>query len=369
MDPQPRPGPNRPGAQYLLIWAFVVLTVAALLVWYRYVGELSGGDPGSLVKNLITEALSVIGAGTLFFPVRSLARRWPLTRGRILARLPLYASALISFSLIHTSWNWLTRTALFPIAGFGNYDYGTMPLPFLMEFPVDVVIFTLMVLATDISRRLELNRRRQLDAAHLEANLARAELENLRLRLQPHFLFNALNTVSAVMYEDPRRADEVLDRLGELLRASLEQDRIDEVSLAEELAILDAYLAITRARFGDRLIVEVAVPVELETARVAPLLLQPLVENAVRHGRAERDGHGRIRVSARAVGDRLSLEVWDNGDGSSAAAGGTGLGLEATRERLRLLHGGDAAMEAGPGRDGGYAVTLTLPLGHEEAST
>ena len=129
-----------------------------------------------------------------------------------------------------------------------------MPLPYLMEFPVDVLIFTLMVLATDISRRLELNRRRQLDAAQLEANLARAELENLRLRLQPHFLFNALNTVSAVMYEDPRRADEVLDRLGELLRASLEQDRIDEVSLAEELAILDAYLAITRARFGDRLI-------------------------------------------------------------------------------------------------------------------
>jgi two-component system LytT family sensor kinase len=285
-----------------------------------------------------------------------------MTQGHILSRLPLYAVALIAFSLLHTSWNWATRAILFPIAGLGVYHYGAMPLPYLMEFPVDVLIFTLMVVAIHISLRLERGRRRQVDAAQLEANLARAELDNLRLRLQPHFLFNALNTVSAVMYDDPRRADEVLDRLGELLRASLEQDRIDEVSLAEELGILDAYLAITRARFGDRLIVEVAVPVELQSARVLPLLLQPLVENAVRHGRAERDGHGRIRVSARSDGGRLLLEVWDDGDGSPTGVGGSGLGLEATRERLRLLHREDAAMVTGPAEDGGFAVTLQLPL-------
>jgi len=362
VDLRSYPEPNRPSIQYLLVWAFVVLAVAALLVWYRSVGELSQGNPGDLVRNLINEGLSVIGAGTLFFPVRALARSRPMTQGRILSRLPLYAVALIAFSLLHTSWNWATRAILFPIAGLGEYHYGAMPLPYLMEFPVDVLIFTLMVVAIHISHRLELGRRRQLDAAQLEANLARAELDNLRLRLQPHFLFNALNTVSAVMYEDPRRADEVLDRLGELLRASLEQDRIDEVSLAEELGILDAYLAITRARFGDRLIVEVAVPVELQSARVPPLLLQPLVENAVRHGRSERDGHGRIRVSARSDGGRLFLEVWDDGDGSLTGVGGSGLGLEATRERLRLLHGEDAAMAAGPAEDGGFAVTLQLPL-------
>lgn len=362
MDPRPHPEPTRLSTQYFLVWAFVVLAVAALLVWYRSVGELSQGNPGDLVKNLITEALSVIGAGTLFFPVRALARSRPMTQGHILSRLPVYAAALIAFSLLHTSWNWATRAILFPIAGLGGYHYGAMPLPYLMEFPVDVLIFTLMVVAIHISRRLELGRRRQLDAAQLEANLARAELDNLRLRLQPHFLFNALNTVSAVMYEDPRRADEVLDRLGELLRASLEQDRVDEVSLAEELGILNAYLAITRARFDDRLIVEVAVPVELQSARVPPLLLQPLVENAVRHGRAERDGRGRIRVSARSDGGRLYLEVWDDGDGSLTGVGGSGLGLEATRERLRLLHAEDAAMAAGPAEDGGFAVTLRLPL-------
>jgi LytS/YehU family sensor histidine kinase len=165
------------------------------------------------------------------------------------------------------------------------------------------------------------------------------------------------------MYEDPAAADEMLDRLSELLRISLKTVQTDEVPLAAELEALAGYLALMRARFGERLEVTVEVEPEAREALVPSLLLQPLVENAVRHGSAERTGRGRVEVGARVEGCELVLEVCDDGPGSPPGRDPLrgGVGLSATAERLQLLYGGRHRFEAANRPAGGFRVGIRLP--------
>jgi len=253
-----------------------------------------------------------------------------------------------------------------------------MPLRYLMELPLQAIWLTGLMAGLHAWYALQAARARELRAAQLEGSLARAQLRNLRLQLQPHFLFNALNTISVTMYEDPRAADEMLDQLAELLRASLCTAQTDEVPLAEELAVLDRYLAIQRARFGERLAVAIEAEPGLADALVPSMILQPLVENAVRHGSlegGERGGRGAIAVRARREGGRVVLEVEDDGPGSGGERGsraGNGVGLAGTAERLQLLYGADQSFTAGNVRNGndepaGFRVRASLPLRRPEA--
>lgn len=357
-------GEPRGRARGLLIWAAVVLTIGLLQFTYHHLGVLAAGQAGAFLKPLINEMTAAFGAGLLFFAVRALVRHRPLGRGRWLRRLPLYAAALVAFSASHTSLNWGLRSLLYPLAGFGAYDYGIMPLRYFMELPVDVMAFVLMVGLVHGADHLRAARERELRTAQLESSLAQAQLRSLRLQLQPHFLFNALNTISATMYHDPAAADEMLDRLAELLRASLRTAQTDEVPLATELEVLDCYLAILQARFGPRLAVTLEVEPEVRGALVPSMLLQPLVENAVRHGNAERAGRGAVILRARRRGTELELEVEDDGPGirSTSPAAGSGVGLTATAERLQLLYGSGHELTAGNLPAGGFRVRVRLPL-------
>jgi two-component system LytT family sensor kinase len=358
------PAPPPITGRYLLGWGLSVAGVAVLLIWYHFLSEVAEGEAISLLQPIITEGTGVLGGGLMYFPIRALVHRKPLTRGRLLPRVPLYLTVLVGLSVLHTSWNWGTRLVLYPLAGFGAYDYGRMPIRYLMEFPADIVIFVFIVGAVHVARRLTIARRRELAAARLESTLAHAQLDNLRLRLQPHFLFNTLNTVSAVMFDDPGKADRILDRLGGLLRASLRHGPTDLVALADEVDTVRATLDIAAVRFGDRLRAELTIaPAALE-ARVPAFLLQPLVENSVRHGRLETDGEGAIRLDIARVGDRITVVLWNDGSPRQATPG-TGLGLAATRERLRLTYGDRARLEAGPDTDG-FRVRLDLPAAPPE---
>ncbi len=356
-----------------LPWAWALLWLGAVVAWglllftYRYLEGVAAGEPQPFLDPLICEMTGGVAAGLLFFPVRSLVRRRPLARSAWAQRLPLYAAALLVFAAVHTSLMWGQRALLFPLAGLGRYDYGAMPVRYLMELPVQAIGFAVLVAALHAVQLVRAARERELKAAQLETSLAQAQLRSLRLQLQPHFLFNALNTISATMYADPAAADEMLDQLAELLRASLKTAQHDVVPLDVELAILDRYLAILRARFGERLAVATRVEPGAERALVPTLLLQPLVENAVRHGGAERRGTGAVEVRARREGGRLVVEVEDDGvgpDASPPAAEGSGVGLTATAERLRLLYGEDHAFTAGrpPGGGAGFVVRIAIPF-------
>ncbi len=261
---------------------------------------------------------------------------------------------------------WASRSLLYPLAGLGSYDYGRMPVRYFMEFPVQLIGFTIIVALVHVVNHLKDVRDREIHTAQLESALARAQLQNLRLQLQPHFLFNALNTISATMYEDARAADEMLGRLAELLRASLRTAQTDEVPLSTEIESLQAYLAIMRARFGSRLTVRLEIDEDCDQDLVPSLLLQPLVENAIRHGRTERDGEGVITVRAARKNERLELEVEDDGPGVDDRGDllSSGIGLSSTAERLRLLYGDAARFTAGNRAGGGFVVAASIPVRH-----
>jgi two-component system LytT family sensor kinase len=203
-------------------------------------------------------------------------------------------------------------------------------------------------------------REQRVAAAQLERRLTEARLEALRLQLHPHFLFNTLNAISAFVEVDPERARRMIARLGELLRRTLDGGAAAELPLSRELDLLVPYLEIQRIRFGDRLSIELDVLDGAGDALIPALMLQPLVENAVEHGVKRTVDGARVRLSAKRSGDRLRLEIADNGPGPTG--GGAGVGLANTLARLSELYGDAHSFELRPVATGGTIVTIELPF-------
>ena len=198
--------------------------------------------------------------------------------------------------------------------------------------------------------------------------LAEAKLNALQAQLRPHFLANTLNSILVLIGTDSSRARRMVERLGDLLRASLETDPGQMVTLDRELSILELYLGIERMRFRDRLEVVFDVEPAVRDADVPCFLLQPLVENAIKHGMRGKSGHGVIRLRARAEGARLSLAIEDNGPGlpvPAATPRPTGIGVRNTRQRLETLYPGRHRFEMGAGATGGCTVEIEIPLTRE----
>lgn len=231
-------------------------------------------------------------------------------------------------------------------------------------YPSMMMVYSALVaigMGLDLRRRF---RAGQLRSAELERRLAEAQLAALRMQLQPHFLFNTLHAISALMDEDVPGARRMIARLSELLRVTLASNGEPEVSLEREVEVLERYLDIERVRLGDRLRVEYAIDEAALAARVPALLLQPLVENAVRHGVAPVAEPGGIRIVAQIEGETLHLEVADDGPGldEDALARTRGIGLANTRARLEQRYGSAARCELAGGKGGGLAVRLALPV-------
>jgi two-component sensor histidine kinase len=346
--------------------------VGALLMFaYDYLDRVARQDPISPLVPLIEEGTGVMIAGLLFFAVRRLARRLPVTRPRWAGPLFLHVVALLLYSATHTTANWLSREVLFRLAGLGDYDYGVMAVRYAMELPIDIILYTAIVVGTWTVDRRSAARQTAFDHERLEARLSQARLQNLQLRLHPHFLFNALNTISSVMYQDPVAADTMLARLSELLRHALRTADVQEVPLAVELEALDHYLALLEARFGADFTCTRVIDPAAAAVLVPSLVLQPLVENAVRHGGLAHSGRGRVALQVRRDGQRLMVQVDDDGPGLSGGGDDAlheGTGLGATAERLRLLYGDAHTVAAGNLDGGGFRVSIALPWREHESA-
>jgi LytS/YehU family sensor histidine kinase len=181
------------------------------------------------------------------------------------------------------------------------------------------------------------------------------------MQLQPHFLFNTLHTISALMHRDVKRADSMIAALSDLLRMSLRSVGVQEVELREELEFLQRYLEIMSLRFGDRLTVTLDIDAAILDARVPTLVLQPLVENAFRHGFGDGMRAGQVRVTVRPDGDMLRCEVVDNGRGLPQSGAREGVGTTNTRARLRHLYGERFSLELSANPGGGARVSLAIP--------
>lgn len=204
-------------------------------------------------------------------------------------------------------------------------------------------------------------REREIRSVELEGRLAHAELQNLKMQLHPHFLFNTLHTISVLMMRDAELANRMLIRLSDLLRITLDNTGGQMVPLKQELDFLRGYLEIEQTRFQDRLTVDIDVQPAALDARVPNLILQPLVENAIRHGIATQPGAGRIDLRAAIDGSVLCLRVRDDGPGLDGSFK-KGIGLTNTEARLRQLYGGAHTFEIRNSSSGGVEVTITIPL-------
>ena len=236
-----------------------------------------------------------------------------------------------------------------------------VPMPAVAMSAMWILIY--IVWSTMLSARFYADAlvEREHRIAELHVAQLQAQMEALRYQVNPHFLFNTLNSVSALVLE--RRidqADQALGKLADFFRMSLEDQPLDRVDLAEEFAAQRRYLDIERLRFGNRIVSEFDLPSELENAQILPFLIQPLIENSIKHGLAPgRTIH--VRLAARRCLEMLELVVADDGAGSHAMSG-EGVGLTNVRKRLHLRYGEAASMEAAALPQGGYAVKIVLPF-------
>jgi two-component system, LytTR family, sensor kinase len=320
---------------------------------------------------LLTFAEEAVGglAGLAVFPLIYLvAIRFPLPSPKWRIHLLAHLVAVCLISIVHTTIIALLRMILFPLLGFGNEGYGYMPARYPMEFSHLFIYYWVGVCLVYFFHEIRFARERELHQARLERNLAEAQLQNLRLQLEPHFLFNALNAISAVVYEDPRAADEMLGRLGELLRQLLKEDRSQLIPLARELEIFRLYTRIMEVRLEDRLAVSINVEEGAKQALVPQLILQPLVENAIRHG-MDSKFQVRIDIAAQARGEFLRLTVRDHGPGIADFAPLIfGIGLRNTTERLERLYGVEHSFEIRNAPEGdGAIVEIRVPFSPERS--
>jgi len=207
-------------------------------------------------------------------------------------------------------------------------------------------------------------REREQLALNLETRLAKSRLQALQMQLNPHFLFNTLNSIASLVHENPKAADEMITSLSEFLRLTLKTSDRSEVPLREEMDFLDHYLAIEQIRFGDRLRVEKQIEPALLGAQVPVLILQPLVENAIKHGIEKKLGPGVVTITASRSGETMQLQVRDNGRGQQATVGGhvsEGVGLSNIRARLRELAGDAATLQISSPPEGGFVAEIRLP--------
>lgn len=293
-----------------------------------------------------------------------LARRFPLERRRWLKSTLVHLAASIAFALLQLGTYTLVASLIGPYSGQQPFLASFRNL-LIASFHFDLLTYWAII---GLSQSLDYYRKyreRELRAAQLETTLAQAQLDALRMQLHPHFLFNTLNSISVLMAEDTKAAQRMLTRLSDLLRASFENKGAHEVTLKEELEFLESYLEIEQTRFQDRLTVRMDVEPKALDACVPNLILQPLVENAIRHGIAPRAAPGLIEIHARRENGMVQLEVCDNGAGLGAQSPESlmkGIGLSNTRARLLQLYGASHRFELHNREGGGFMVTIAIPF-------
>ena len=283
-----------------------------------------------------------------------IARRFPLERRRWLRHSAVHVGAGILFSVVNFAVYAATLMWI---------DPGLTQQLTLLELQLNLLVYGALVgagHAIDTTRR---SRERELKTAKLEAQLSHARLDLLRTQLHPHFLFNTLNAIAELIHEDAERAEQMIADLSQLLRRTLNAGKSDRVPLAFEIEGLECYLAIERTRFDCALDVVVDVPDEARCALVPHLLLQPIVEDAIRHGMEHHPGAGRVAVHAAVRDGDLQLEVTDNGPGfANGGATAAGIGLGNTRERLEQRYGDSHRLTLETGPNGGGRVIVRVPF-------
>ena len=298
--------------------------------------------------------------------VIELARRWPIARGTIFKAMSLHLAAFAAISVTAEGWSALLRVIFNPWHRSSPPTFvdtwSDLLLEQLMTF---VIAYALILTVTYVVDSREKMARQIAETARLNEELSRAQLAVLRGQMDPHFMFNTLNSIASLVYDQRGEAAVgMIVGLSEFLRRALEDSHRAQVTLREEVEYLQRYVDIQKVRFGDRLRVSVDIPDELLATQVPTLLLQPLVENAIKHGVSKRRSGGEIRVAGMCRDGALRLTVYNDGPWAQEdlAVAPHRIGLGNLRTRLQILHGDRSELLLQPVEAGGVEVIVTLPL-------
>ena len=352
-------------------WVFLVATLLGLFSTAQAY-RLTTLDPRARVEGVYLGSLLILNLGFWYIPaaltgpIFQLAARFRLDADRWLRSVAIHTAAAVAFSIIHTSVMMVIRVLLWP-------EMRSLPQKAWISYVQDQYLrnldWSLMTYAAVVGLSYALgyyreSQARALKAAHLETSLMEARLKTLEAELHPHFLFNTLHAISTLVHTNPEAADRMISRLSDLLRLTFDRSGAAGVPLKEELEFLQKYLEIEQIRFQDRLTVKFDIDPETLDTEVPRMILQPLVENAIKHGIGPRSGQGLVQVSAKKQDKGIWIEVRDNGVGLSRNARArftNGVGLSNTRARLQYLYGDEHRLDFAEG-DSGLSVQMLIPL-------
>ncbi len=351
-------------AEWGRIWAvgFVLWTVLAFLsAAGAHVYTASVGSPESWAQLLAWNFLISFVWSLLTPPVYVLSRRYTFDRSNWKQVLPLHIAASVILTLLAASLIvWLE-----PLVTWTPEAHLSFSAHMLSRAFMDFQRYWYILLITQAIGYYSKYRERELQSSQLEAQLALAQLEVLKIQLEPHFLFNTLNSIAALARNDGPAAENMTLQLADLLRFSLDAMGVHEVPLSRELTVLQKYIEIQQTRFQDRLQVEMDIAPNTLSALVPNMILQPLVENAIRHGIGPRRAPGHIRITTRQVFDELWMEICDDGQGLTRHREGVppeGVGLRNTRARLQQLYNHDHKLTLEDAPVGGCIVKIHIPF-------
>jgi len=348
---------------------FLAWTVVGIFFFTQSLTQkLFSRDPTPWWHFLVAWLAGVYTSACLTPVILWLGRRFPIERRNWLRRVALHLFFSVAFSFVQLAWEStiLPHTGVFPSVMKGFVS--TFFVVFMLGFHGNITTyFTILGIQYGFRyyRKYQERQREalrlELRAAELQSQLMRAQLSALKMQLQPHFLFNTLNAIMVLVRQQKgRQAEEMVARLSDLLRCVLEDVEAQEVPLRRELEYLKLYLSIEQVRFQDRLQVDISADAAILDAAVPHMGLQPIVENAIRHGIGRSSSAGRIEIVARRVNETLQIKVKDDGPGLSLSTG-RGIGLANTRARLEQLYGKAAQLSVENGEAGGAVATMVLP--------
>ena len=356
---------------FSVLWAIIAAAFAA----HNFLAYLADGRPVAVSTTLWWSVAEWLPWVVLTPVVLGVVRAYRPRRGAFVRATLILAAAGIVVAVAQVLLEYGLDHAAVALSGDPNVTvrvwlaHGlaspTLDLAYLVprKFGFSYITYWAVVITALAFEYYRLFVERDVQAARLESALLSAQIETLQAQLQPHFLFNTLNAIASLIPEDPAAAEETVESLSELLRASLREGGRHEIRLARELELLELYLSIQATRFHRRLRIRRAYDPALDGAMVPPMLLQPLAENAIRHGIVRRGGGGTVSITTRAATHDLELIVEDDGPGIAGSGVATsGIGLSNTRLRLERLYGPRASLDVGNRANGGAFATVRLPL-------
>ena len=293
---------------------------------------------------------------------------WPLGRVSLVATTSKLAALYIPTTLLFITLMLISRQVAYLLVTGDFMDEWNLVDRYLYEFPKTIGIYLGFVFITYTKIYYDTSQREQLNAARLENELQTVRMQTLRSQLQPHFLFNTLNLISSTTYQDPDKADSIITRLGDLLRYSLATEQKPFVTLKEEMQAMSSYLEISELRFGERMSIDIIIDPQTELLLIPAMLLQPLLENAVKYGIEPSDVHGEVALHSHLIEGQLIITITNPWHQRRQQQESFGIGLKNAQNRLNLLYQDEASILLECENTQQVALTITLPAQQLESS-